>query len=166
MRGASANISSPEVLRTFRHRFIEFTEQARIAVEEATRDARAVSEWLRREQLPHWRRQLRHREEEAERARREYIVARHGDKVQSKVSAVDERKAFERAQRLKTEVEEKIRTVRHWLMTLEHESLSLLQPCAKLSTLLATQSPKALMRLDQMLDSLDDYLRKSSSGDG
>ena len=92
-------------------------------------------------------------------------MARHGDKIQGKVTAVDELKAFERAQRLKMEADEKIRTVRHWLTTLEQESSSLLRPCAKLSTMLTTQSPKALMRLDQMLDSLDDYLRKSSSGD-
>ncbi len=165
MSGGSANIGSPEILRAFRHRFVEFTEEARAAVAEATGDARAVSEWLRREQLPYWRQQLRRREEEAERARRAYNQARHGDKYQGKASSIDERKAYERAKRLQEEAEAKIRIVQQWLGTLEKTTLALLQPCTRLSTLLSTQSPKALLRLDQMLDSLDDYLRQSPSGD-
>ena len=66
-------------------------------------------------------------------------------------------------QRRMEEAEEKIRVIQKWLGTLEHKTLVLLQPCARMSTLLSTQSPKALARLDQMLDSLDDYLRKSPS---
>ena len=41
--------------------------------------------------------------------------------------------------------------------------LKLLQPCVRLSTMLITQSPKAVARLDQMLDSLDKYHRGASS---
>ena len=68
-----------------------------------------------------------------------------------------------RALRLKEEAEKKVKAVKKWSMTLSHEAVKYLKPCETLSSKLASQTPKAVHRLDQMLDNLDDYLRQVSS---
>ena len=77
---------------------------------------------------------------------------------------MDEKKALDRALRLKAEAEEKLRAVKKWAMTIENRAAKALGPCVALSSLLSTLTPKALARLDQMLDSLDDYLRPGAAG--
>ena len=97
-------------------------------------------------------------------ARREYVQARHGSEVTRKQSCVDEKKALDRALRLKEEAEEKLRAVKKWILTIDNKAGKALGPCAALSSTLSRLTPKALVRLDQMLDSLDDYLRPGVAG--
>ena len=164
MADGKANVGSPEVIAAFRHRFIEFVEQARASVEEAQRNAQAVGEWLRREQMPHWKRLHRREHENTERARREYSQARHDSTHHGKAGSVDERKAYEKSKRKLEETEQKVRATQQWLVRVEQEGMRMLQPCSRLSTMLAAEAPKAVVRLDQMLESLDDYLRRSTGG--
>lgn len=163
MAKASANINSPDVIRRFRNHFVEFSEECRRALVGIKGDIRKTKEWLRHEQASYWRQQLRRREERAEKAKRDYDSARYGPKLTRKDSCVDEKKAYEKARRSKEEAEEKRRAVKKWTTTLDHEADKLLQPCTGLALQLDTLTPKALARLDRMLDSLDEYLRPSAS---
>jgi hypothetical protein len=163
-RPGSANIRSPEAIRRFRFRFVEFTELAHLALDTAAGDVRSVNEWLRHEQLPYWQREHRRRHEELGRTWREYVNARYGDRRMGKPSCVDERKAWERARRMKEEAERKIEFVKGWLRAVERETDRLKSPCSKLQTLLDSLAPRALVRLDTMLDGLDEYLRAAGHG--
>lgn len=158
--GSKANIRSPEVLQRFRHRFLEFNKSAQTALELIQGDVRSVSEWLRREQLPYWRRELRRRQDAVKDAWRDYVYARHGhgSEKMGKPSCVDERKALERAKRRKEEAERKIEIVERWRIALDREAEKLLAPCTKLRILLDDLAPKAVARLDHMLDRLEEYL--------
>lgn len=159
---AKANISNPEILRTFREKYVKFDDECKQALGSVTSDVSRIVEWLRREQLSHWKRQFRKREEMVQSLRLEYLRAIQGDKYQGKSSGVDERKRLEKAQRMKTEAEEKIQLVKKWSMQLEQKTGKLLQPVSTLSTVLLEMSPKILQRLDQMRDSLDDYMKATS----
>ncbi len=86
-----------------------------------------------------------------------------GDKYHAKVSGVDERKALERAQRMKREAEDKIEKVKRWSWAIDQKAGKLLQPCSTFSSHLERVTPQALGRLDHMLDRLDDYLRPAGS---
>lgn len=156
-RGGSANIRSPEVLKRFRHRFVEFDEQAHLALDTISGDVSSVLEWLRKEQLTHWRGQLRRRHEEMQKAWRDYVNARHGDRRMGKPSSVDERKAYERARRRKEEAEQKIEIISRRAEALEREATRLLPPCLRFDAMLVSLAPKAIARLDHMLDNLDVY---------
>jgi hypothetical protein len=160
----SANINSPEVIKHFRNHFVEFDTDCRNALEGMRSDVRKVLEWLRHEQAPYWKQQLRKREELVERAKREYFEARNASELTRKASCVDEKKALDRANRMKEEAEGKIEAVKSWLMTAEHKVAKLMQPCVSLGSLLESMTPQALARMDQMLDRLDEYLRDSTSG--
>jgi len=166
MANASANINSPEVIKRFRSRFVGFDGECRQALTGVRTDVRKVLDWLKREQAPSWRQQLRKREELAEKARREYTSALHGRKYARKESCVDEKKALDKALRHKAEAEERIRAVKKWAMAIDQKADKLAQPCVTLSALLQRLTPKALARLDKMLDSLDEYLRPPGAGTG
>ncbi len=151
-----AHLDSPDILKQFRSQVVEFEAASRQALDGVRADIRKVTEWLRREQLARWTRELRKREEEVAEARSRYAQERHGGR---KPGCYDERKALEKAQRRKAEAEEKIRAVKRWVVRLEQDATKLLQPCQSFSVELDTRVPRALNRLDSMLDNLDAYLR-------
>ncbi len=160
---AKAHISSPEVLRTFREKFVKFDDDSKQALSSVSGDVSRVIEWLRREQKAYWKQQLRKREELVQSLRLEYNRAIQGDKYQGKSSGVDERKRLDKALRMKAEAEQKIESVKRWSITIESKAGKLLMPCTSLATQLEVMTPKMLARLDQMMESLEDYLRLSSS---
>jgi len=118
-----------------------------------------VVDWLRGDQLRHWNLQLRRRHEEMKRCWREYVAARHGDRRMGKPSSVDERKAWEKAKRMKEEAEAKIERIKGWTVALEREVEKLRPPCHRLDELLVTLTPRALMRLEHMIENLEIYLK-------
>ncbi len=164
MAHGPANIRSPDVIKRFRSSFIKFTEESRRAVEDIQRDVSKVQLWLDHEQLAHWKHELRKRDEVMQRARREYTLARTDRGPLRKDSCVDEKKAYDKAVRLHEEAERKLATVKKTLLTLEQHTTKALGPVLALSSMLAAEAPKAVVRLDSMLDKLDDYLRPAASG--
>jgi len=158
----SARIRSPEIIKRFRHRYVEFDEQARTALETITNDVRSVSGWLQREQLRYWEREFRKRHDQMKEAWREYVNARYSDRRTGKPSCVDERKAWERAKRRRAEAQAKIDLVKRWMVRLDQEVEKLLPRCHRFDEMIARLTPKALARLDHMLDHLEDYLRPSA----
>jgi hypothetical protein len=160
MPAGPANISSPEVIKRFRARMVEFDSECRRALEGSRSEVSRIEDWLRREQATYWKRELRKREEIAEQARRDYLSAVHNDGgYGGKKSAVDEKKLLDRALRRKAEAEAKVQAVKRWLMTIDKQVADVSGACLSLSSLLDSVIPKALARLDQMLDSLDEYMR-------
>jgi len=160
----SADIRSPESLKRFRHRYLEFDKHAQRSLELVTGDLRSVSEWLEREQIPYWNLQLRRRHDHMKNMWREYIMARHGDPKMGKPSSVDERQAYEKAKRMKQEAEHKIQVIEKWKMTLAMEIEKLVPPTRRFKALLEELTPRAVARLDHMMDRLDEYMRPSSAG--
>ncbi len=161
MGAGSAHIRSPEVLLRFRDGYRKFDKRARRAVELVTGDLQSVGEWLHREQLPYWRAQVRRRHDEMKQAWRDYLNARFTLPRVGRKSTVDERKAYERARARKAEAERKVAVVEHWLLVLEAEAEKLMPAVRRFESLLDDLSPKALARLDHMLDRLEDYLGPS-----
>jgi len=163
MARGPANIQSPEVIKRFRACFIKFTEEGRRAIEDIQRDVSRVQQWLDREQSAHWKRELRRRDEIVQRARSEYIRARADQGPLRKKSCVDEKKALDKAMRLHEEAEQKLMAVKKTLLTLEQRTAKALGPVTAFSSALVAEAPKALARLDSMLDRLDEYLRPGQS---
>lgn len=159
-----AHINSLEVIRKLRSDYLEFDATCRRALDGARGDVARIQDWLRREQLGYWQNQLRRREEATEQARRDYQSARYSQGFDGKHSCVDEKKALDRALRLKAEAEEKLRAVKRWLLNIEREVGDLSGACQNLGSLLDTVTPQALERLDRMLDNLDQYLRLAPPG--
>ncbi|HOX07424.1 MAG TPA: hypothetical protein PK280_13560 [Planctomycetota bacterium] len=164
MAGGPANISSPEIIRRFRSRFVEFDADCRRALEGSRGEIVRIEEWLRRDQTAHWKQRIRKCEEQVEQARRDYQSALHNDGgFQGKKSAVDEKKALDRALRAKAEAEAKLQAVKRWLLSIEKQVADVSGACLSLASLLDATTPRALARMDSMLDSLDSYVRPDAA---
>jgi hypothetical protein len=161
MARGPAHIQSPDVIKNFRVSFITYSEQCRTALDDVQRDITRVQQWLEHDQSAYWKREYRKRSERAQLARSEYNRARNQHNPLSKDSCVDEKNALDKALRMQDEAEEKLRAVKKALMTIEQNVSKSLGPCLALSSMLAVQVPKAVARLDRMLDTLDAYLRPS-----
>lgn len=167
MPGGPANIRSPEVIRRFRGRYLEFDSDCRRALEVSRAEVVRIEEWLRREQTVYWKGQLRKREEMVAKAKSDYQSALHNDGgYEGKKSAVDEKKLLDRALRLKEEAEGKLLAIKRWLRAAEKQVADLTGACMSLVSLLDATTPQALARMDGMIDSLDEYARPSSPGPG
>lgn len=161
---ARAEISDPEVLRRLRKAILRFDADIRRALGGISSDTSRVKEWLGREQLLHWKAQLRKREEVALHARLAYIRAAHAHSTIMKSSGFDERKAHERAKRAVEEAEGKLAAIKRWTRLLDEKSRPLLVACTQLGNLLERNTPRTLQRIDTMLDSLEEYFRAGESG--
>lgn len=157
MAHGPARIDTPEVIRGFRARFTAFDQTCRTALMGIGSEVSAAREWLRNEQRTRWSLELRKRQEELVRAVGAYQDAKHTASLRGISSAVDERRALDRARRRKEEAEEKLEAVRKWTMLVDQKVAKLLGPCHALSTMMEQTTPRALARLDRMLESLTDY---------
>ncbi|MFH1707148.1 MAG: hypothetical protein ABIF71_04435 [Planctomycetota bacterium] len=164
MAGNSVNLSSPEVIRQFRGRFIDFSIECRKELESVRTDMQAVVGWLTGEQKAHWESELRKRSEEAAIAKRTYVFMLYDTSQLKKDHLEDERQAMIKTARRRDEAEAKLKVIKQWLLTLNHEVMNDLKPCEVLSSYLATLTPRAVHRLDQMLDNIDAYLRPAPAG--
>jgi len=155
----SADIESADVVKEFRIRVVEFDLRCRNALLGVDAEVKRTVDWLRNQQLPNCERQVRKCEEAVNRAMSEYLDAGWRSSYTGKTSRVEEMKALHRAKRRKEEAETKLAAVRHWTNVLDQTIGKMSAPCNALGILLDHMTPRALARLDKMLDNLEEYFR-------
>jgi hypothetical protein len=159
----SAHIDSPEVIKEFRNHFIKFGIVARTSLSGVRADAQRTLQWLKYDQVSYWKDELRKRDQALLRAKDEYFLARYGAEAMRKPSYIEEEKAMRRAEARKQEAQHKIEATKKWASLLEQQVEKLMGPVNGLSTMLDVDIPKALARLDIMVQNLEEYLRQPSS---
>ncbi len=158
------DLIDPEVIRTFRARLAVFVGICGSALGSRASELNRTRDWLRGEQLPHWRRQLIRREELFQQARRAWLDAESevSDQMSTrgprKPSSIEERVAMERARRLRDEADERLETIRRWLLRLDQDGDPLLLACQGHECDLRDRGVRALARLDALSERVDDYL--------
>jgi hypothetical protein len=162
MSPKSARIDSPDVIKRFRNDFILFDSACQQAVEGVRADVTRTIGWLKGEQLSYWKQQIRKRDELVLRAKAAYQRVRFA----SNASGLDEKRALQKAIRRKEEAEEKLKRVKKWAQVIERKSGPMLGPVLRLSNELADMTPRAVVRLDRMVDSLDAYFRAAAAEAG
>ncbi|MGA1401143.1 MAG: hypothetical protein ACO38P_12240, partial [Phycisphaerales bacterium] len=118
-----AGVTNLEALERYRASLLEFIHDAANALGEADSEVDRVQVWLEREQKIHWQQEHRRRGEEVTRAKsalyRKQLTVSSKDRPPS---AVDEKKALQRAQARLEEAEQKIRRIKHWSVHLGQEA--------------------------------------------
>ena len=159
-----ARIESPEILKAFRPHLIKFNETCHNAVNGVRTDMHRASQWLRQDQANYWKRELRKAEELVIQCRAAYAEARYAPELMRKTSAVDEKKALERAVRRKEECDVKIAAVKRWSIVLEQQVEKMMGPVDALAHTLDSNTPVALAKIDQMIEKLEEYMKNGSPG--
>lgn len=152
-----ARVRSISALREFRPALIKFIEEARAALVAAEADASRTIEWIVREQQPFWKKEIRRRQDELTRCKTN-LINRQRTASGDPRSAVEERKALEKAQRRLEEARTRFENTRYWLRQLEKEHMAYKGTAQMLAGQIITLEDKALHDLDRMAAALEEYV--------
>ncbi|RMH27097.1 MAG: hypothetical protein D6692_08180 [Planctomycetota bacterium] len=150
----SARVTSIEALTEFRPALIRFGEEAQAALVSVGSNAAMLVETLRRERLPHWKREIRIRSEEAVRANTKLIQQTASE---SPRPSVDARKAYELAKRRVKEAEDKYEHTQRSIRALEKEIEQYRTAIQPMASIVRASVPKAVARIDRSVAALDAY---------
>ena len=152
-----------------RGRVAAFILTTNAAIDGSAQQVGHVMDWLRHEQLPHWKRTLANREEAYQEARRAWLSAEADVRLAAqgrgpgRPSALDEKLDMDKAKRRRDEAEERYHAVRRWLDQVERLSAPLVTTLRGHGFGLADEGARALARLDGMVVAIEDYLRAGRS---
>ena len=150
----NANITSIDAITAFRAALIIFLTKARPLLEETSGEIIRTRQWLENDQRRHWEGQNRLRGRKLEEARAELFNATLS-KLQEASSL--HYMAVQRAERAVRESEAKLGMVKKWSRDLEERTGPLVKQTDQFQTLLATDMPRAIAYLDQVIRALEAY---------
>ncbi len=152
-----AQVRSLDAIRAVRAALIEFAENAGAAIAAADSDLARTGTWLFQERPAYWKREVRRQEELVQKARQE-ITKKQLIRAPEPASVVLERRELDRAKARHDRARERADATRAWCGRWERESLLARGPLASLAEFIHADIPRAVVRLDRMLDSLEAYL--------
>jgi hypothetical protein len=158
---AGAKVISIEIIRDFRAALASFAEDARMALSEAGADVQRTLWWVQHDQLAHWQREIKKRNDKVQQAKSDLYKAQLASRDE-RPSCVIERKALAKAQAALDEATDKLAKVKRWALTLEKEMMLFRGQCQQLAHALDGDVPNALARLERMTDALQAYLSLSA----
>ncbi len=152
-----AEVTSIEVLKTFRNQLIVYVSEARRTVEDARHNVSGMRQWLQHDRRTFWETELRKRRRALEDAQ----AFKFSADLNETSSGHEARKDLEKARRLMLEAENKLA----YLKKLGRQYDSLVEPMAKpMDTfiyLLEADMPKAIAFLNKTIDTLQSYAQSS-----
>jgi multidrug efflux pump subunit AcrA (membrane-fusion protein) len=154
----AAGVSSINALGEFRRCLAEFQTTAIAALDEAQADVQRAVWWVQHEQLTWWQGQKKKRTAKLAQAQSELFRAEVAS-PDLRVRPTAERKAVEDAQRALAEAETRLASIKRWSVAIEREVLLYKAQCQHLAQAVEGDLPRALVRLDRMVASLERYVR-------
>jgi predicted ATPase len=149
-----ARVKSVEAIELFRSQLIVYLSKARPTVEEVGAEISRARGWLQEDRKQYWESQLRRRLKLLEQAQETLSTAKMAN-LRSVTTA--EQQAVRAAERAVREAEEKLKLVKKWSRDFDSTVVPLGRQLEKLTTLLTTALPKAVLELNQTIKVLHDY---------
>jgi hypothetical protein len=153
----AARVSSINALKDVKRALAGFALLATNALGEANADVQRTTSWVRQDQLAYWRNAKRRRTAQLAQAKSELFRAEVASPDQ-RVPATMERKAVDKAQRLLEEAETKINNVKRWSRLLDREVPLYRGHCQQLGRAVEGELPQALVKLENMINTLEKYV--------
>ena len=157
-----ADIRSTALVDQARADLNGFIEAGRVAIYEIQSDVDRTVQWLRNERASHWKRVIRRREEEANRAKQN--LARKQLKLSSKDGPTpdsEEKLLLRRAMARLESAKERQRATAAWLRKLEHERVLMKGYLSPMTLTLEADLPQANALLKKIGETLDEYVALS-----
>jgi len=156
----NAHVTSLDALESFRSGLIVYLSKTRPLIEDACDDVGRTRQWLQGEQRVHWENQVRQRTKKLEAAQQALFSAGLSN---LREPTMTERNAVAKAKRALDEAVEKLRVVKRWSMEFDTRAEPLVKQLEHLRTVLASDMPKAVLHLGQLIKTLDAYAGISPS---
>jgi hypothetical protein len=155
----TARVDSIDALRQFRVALIKFAEEANVALGSAESEMQRTMGWLEREQLSHWQFQIRKRQEALGRAQEALRMKKLFPDASGRTpTPIEEEKAVRRCKAAIEEAEQKLSNVKKYTRVLQREIMNYKGGVQRFSTLIGSEVPVAISRLDKMAGMLERYV--------
>jgi hypothetical protein len=152
-----ARVLSVEVMKDAKACLVEFMETCGTALMSVDADINRITQWLQ-QQVGHWKRELRKREDEVNRVKTD-IMRKRIIAAPEPASVVEEEKFLRRAKARLDSAQRKLEAVKRWAPVWEREAMLYKTSTHRLSEALHADLPAALVRLERMFRSLEEYTR-------
>ncbi|HEX8204346.1 MAG TPA: hypothetical protein VF590_27960, partial [Isosphaeraceae bacterium] len=154
----SARVHSIEVITDFRAALAEFGDEVQQALGAVDMEIRRAVEWLQHDQLMHWQREIRRRNQEIAQARSD-LHRKNLSRATGYIPDVSEQKeALRVAQHRMREAELKVERVRKWVPAFQRAVAEYQGQARPLGDMMTGDLARSLALLDRMLTSLDAYV--------
>jgi hypothetical protein len=152
-----ARVLSVEVMKDAKACLVDFMESCGTALMSVDADINRVTQWLQ-QQVGYWKREVRKREEEVNKVKTD-IMRKRIIAAPEPASVVEEEKFLRRAKARMDSAQRKLEAVRQWAPVWEREAMLYKTSTHRLSEALHADLPAALVRLERMFRSLEEYTR-------
>ncbi len=161
MSKPAANVQSIESLREFRLALLDFQHEVRDALTTLSLELRRAMDWIEQDRARYWPAAVQRASDRLVEARSDLERCETTTRPEDRPSCMVQRKAWERAKARLRLCEEKVKVVRHWRITLQHEARQFEGRLATMLDQADMELPRALAALERMLESLERYARPS-----
>ena len=156
-----AQVTSVDAIEAFRASLVLYLGKTRPAVEQVEAEALRTRIWVQTTQREHWDHELRLRRRKLEQAKEELFNARIS---QFQQSTLLQTMAVQRAQQAVAEAEAKLVLLKKWSREIESRGEPLVKQIEQFQGFLATDLPRGVAHLAQIVKSLDAYTEVVAPG--
>ena len=161
--GRAADVKSVSAVRAFKAHLIEFQTVLRQTLETLHNEVNRGIEWLESDRTAYWPAQVRRASDQVSEARIALERCTLATRSDERRSCYDEKKAFERAKQRLAVAEQKVRTTKHWLRVVHHQSEEFQSRLARLEHLVEYELPRGVAMLERMARALDKYVSRDGA---
>ena len=159
----NARVLDLKTIERFKSALIGFGESLRASAMEADSEIGRALNWLENDRVPHWRNQIRKRQDQVTVAKSELFRKQmQGSQKDGRPSDMDEKRQLEKAIRALESARFKLENCRKWRNRLEREYSMYKGQTSSLGAIAEKSVPEGVARLERILDSLEDYVSSRS----
>lgn len=151
-----ANVQSIDALKEAKAALAAFAQDVGAVLANVDGDVARMGQWITLERPSHWKREVRKREDDVNRARQE-ISRKHLVSAPEPANTVLERKVLARCLRRVEEAQKRAEATRRWSGTWDKQTLLARGAIAALAEHIRSDIPRAIARIDRMIESLEAY---------
>ena len=156
-----AQITSFEAVEAFRSDLINYLSKARPALEEVSNEVLRAKQWLQNDQRRHWEGEMKVRSKKLERAQAE-LFSVSMSKFQE-VSAAQQL-IVHRCKQAVDEAQQKLAMLKKWDREIDNRAEPLVKQVDQFQTLVATEMPRAIAYLTEVIKTLEAYAEIKMGG--
>jgi len=156
---SSARVSSVQAIADFKVALLDFCQEAKEVLASIEMEIRRTMDWVQRDQLPYWQREIRNRQEEVAQAKADLFRKQITRISGQNPDYLEERKALRIATFRLEEAEDKVQICRTWANRQLKQAVDEYEgPARQLAGMVEGNPPPIVIVLDRILGSLEAYL--------
>jgi len=162
----SARVTSVQAIADFKVALLGFCQESKEVLASIEMEIRRMSDWVERDRLSYWQREIRNRQEEVAQAKADLFRKQITRISGQRPDFIEERDALRLATYRLEEAEEKVQRCRRWgSRKLPHAVDEYQAPGRQLAAIVEGNPPSIIILLDRIVRSLEAYLDLDTPGD-